>query len=175
MSRSDLGPTQPCIQWVPRVLSLGVKRPGREADHSPASSAEVHRATPQLPQCASTAWCSVKEKHRDNFTFTFYDDCFSYMNEVWLSSATREHVQKCASEPTWINTCLSLPQITISYARFEAFMAMKIQVEIWRLTAVKIQVEICGFHGGENSSRALSLSRRWRFKSRFEFFTMVKI
>jgi hypothetical protein len=30
-----LGPTQPPIQWVPGALSLGVKRPGREADHSP--------------------------------------------------------------------------------------------------------------------------------------------
>jgi hypothetical protein len=28
-----LGPTQPSIQWVPGALSLGVKRPGREADH----------------------------------------------------------------------------------------------------------------------------------------------
>jgi hypothetical protein len=40
-SRTALGPTQPPIQWVPRALSLGVKRPGREADHSPLSSAEV--------------------------------------------------------------------------------------------------------------------------------------
>jgi hypothetical protein len=29
------------IQWVPGALSLGVKRPGREADHSPPPSAEV--------------------------------------------------------------------------------------------------------------------------------------
>jgi hypothetical protein len=29
------------IQWVPGTLSLGVKRPGREADNSPPSSAEV--------------------------------------------------------------------------------------------------------------------------------------
>jgi hypothetical protein len=29
------------IQWVPGALSLGVKGPGREADHSPPSSAEV--------------------------------------------------------------------------------------------------------------------------------------
>jgi hypothetical protein len=36
-----LGPTQTPIQWVPGALSLGVKRPGREADHSPPSSAEV--------------------------------------------------------------------------------------------------------------------------------------
>jgi hypothetical protein len=40
-SRSTLGPTQPPIQWVPGALSLRVKRPGREADHSPPSSAEV--------------------------------------------------------------------------------------------------------------------------------------
>jgi len=29
------------IQWVPRAFSLGVKRPWREADHSPPSSAEI--------------------------------------------------------------------------------------------------------------------------------------
>jgi hypothetical protein len=40
MSRLALGPTQP-IHWVRGALSLGVKRPGREADHSPPSSAEV--------------------------------------------------------------------------------------------------------------------------------------
>jgi hypothetical protein len=28
-------------QWVPGALSLGIKRPGREADHSPPSSSEV--------------------------------------------------------------------------------------------------------------------------------------
>jgi hypothetical protein len=40
-SRTALGPTQPPIQWVPGALSLGVKRLGREADHSPPSSFEV--------------------------------------------------------------------------------------------------------------------------------------
>jgi hypothetical protein len=39
-SRTALGPTQP-IQWTPGALSLEVKRPGCEADHSPPSSAEV--------------------------------------------------------------------------------------------------------------------------------------
>jgi hypothetical protein len=40
-SRTALGPTQPPIQWVPGALSLGLRRPGREAVHSPPSSAEV--------------------------------------------------------------------------------------------------------------------------------------
>jgi hypothetical protein len=41
VSRTTLGPTQTPIQWVSGALSLGVKRPGREADQSPPSSAEV--------------------------------------------------------------------------------------------------------------------------------------
>jgi hypothetical protein len=32
------------IQWVPGALSLGVKRPGREADNPPPSNAEVKNA-----------------------------------------------------------------------------------------------------------------------------------
>jgi hypothetical protein len=42
VSRPALGPTLPPVQWVPGVLSPGVKaRPGRDADNSPPSSAEV--------------------------------------------------------------------------------------------------------------------------------------
>jgi hypothetical protein len=33
----------PPIQWVQGALSLGVKRPEREADHSPSSTAEVKK------------------------------------------------------------------------------------------------------------------------------------
>jgi hypothetical protein len=43
-SRPALGPTQPPIQWVPGAVSLGIKRPGCEADHTPPSSAEVKNA-----------------------------------------------------------------------------------------------------------------------------------
>jgi hypothetical protein len=38
-----LGSTQPPIQWVPGAFSLGLKRPGREADHSPSTSAQVKK------------------------------------------------------------------------------------------------------------------------------------
>jgi hypothetical protein len=40
-SRPVLKPTQPPTQWVSGALSLGVRRPRREADHSPPSNAEV--------------------------------------------------------------------------------------------------------------------------------------
>jgi hypothetical protein len=39
--RQALSPTQPPIQWVSVALSLGVKRPGREADCSLPSNAKV--------------------------------------------------------------------------------------------------------------------------------------
>jgi hypothetical protein len=42
-SRLALGPTQPPIQWVPGVLSPGVKRPGRGTGHSPPTSAKVNK------------------------------------------------------------------------------------------------------------------------------------
>jgi hypothetical protein len=62
-SRPTLGPTQPPIQWVPGALSLGVKVSGREADHSPSSSAEVKNAWSytSAPQYTFMAWCSVEK------------------------------------------------------------------------------------------------------------------
>jgi hypothetical protein len=57
--RLALGPIQPPIQWVLGALSLGVKRPGHETDHSPPSSAEVKNASnyTSTPQYAFMAWC----------------------------------------------------------------------------------------------------------------------
>jgi hypothetical protein len=54
-SKTALGPTQPPILWVRGALSLRVKRPGRKADRSPPSSAEVkesvalHFHSPKTP------------------------------------------------------------------------------------------------------------------------------
>jgi hypothetical protein len=71
-SRTALGPTQPPIQWVPGALSLGLKRPGREADHSPPSGAEVKNAWSytSTPQYVFMTWCFVKD--RDNVNFIYH-------------------------------------------------------------------------------------------------------
>jgi hypothetical protein len=42
MSRPALGPTQLPIHWVPGALTLGLKWPGCDVDHSPPSSAEAN-------------------------------------------------------------------------------------------------------------------------------------
>jgi hypothetical protein len=68
-----MGPTQPPIQWVPGTLSLGVKRPGCEAHHSPPSSAEVKEYVElylHSPNTPSLRDAQLKYKHRDNFTLT---------------------------------------------------------------------------------------------------------
>jgi hypothetical protein len=54
-----------------RALSLRVKRPGREDDHSPPSSAEVKEWVElylHSPDTPSRRGAKLK-KHRDNFTF----------------------------------------------------------------------------------------------------------
>jgi hypothetical protein len=63
-SRLALRPTQSPMQWVPGTLSLGLKRPGREANNSILSSAEVKNAWgyTSIPQYALMAWCSVKKQ-----------------------------------------------------------------------------------------------------------------
>jgi hypothetical protein len=59
--RNGFGPIQPPIQWVPGVLSLGVKRPGREADHPSSSSGEVKNVWrfTSTPQYVFMAWWLV--------------------------------------------------------------------------------------------------------------------
>jgi hypothetical protein len=70
-SRTTLGPTQPPIQWVPGALSLAVKRPVREADHSPPSSAEVKEFVELYLHSPIRLHGGAQLKHRDNFTFSF--------------------------------------------------------------------------------------------------------
>jgi hypothetical protein len=66
-SRLTLWPTQPPIQWVPRL-----KLPELKAYHKSPSSTKVKNAWSytSTPQYVFMAWCLVK--HRDNFTFHLY-------------------------------------------------------------------------------------------------------
>jgi len=78
-SRQALGSTQPPIQWVPGSLSVGVKRPGRESDQSPPSSARsrMRGAIPPLTQYASKMWCSVKKSTEATLHLHKQYRCFS--------------------------------------------------------------------------------------------------
>jgi hypothetical protein len=89
-----LGPTHSPIQWVPGALSLGVKRPGREADHSPPSSGEVKRmsgAIPPFPQYAFMAWCLVKAQGQ------LYLLPFHTCNIQSLKLSVQSEVSRCST------------------------------------------------------------------------------
>jgi hypothetical protein len=94
-SRTTLGPTQPPIQWVPGALSLGVRRPGRKADHSPPSSAEeLYFDSP------NTSWWRGAYLSTGNFTFTLY--IYIY---IWYTSFSSTCGLIC--ENTWLSTSWS--------------------------------------------------------------------
>jgi hypothetical protein len=95
-SRTALRPTQPPIQWVPGILSLGVKRPGREADHSPPSSAEVNEWVElYLHSPYTPLWRGAQLSTGTTlpFTFTFWyllsiSSIYSNQHFVFHSSST---------------------------------------------------------------------------------------
>jgi hypothetical protein len=86
------GPTQPPTHWVPGALSLGVKPPGREADHSyPMPRSRMRGAIPPLPQNAFMVWCSVKKS-----TFYLFELNLHITQMLWgnteISTFKGEHV-----------------------------------------------------------------------------------
>jgi hypothetical protein len=114
MRAHKLRETRPARLWGPPTLLSngywgffppGVKRPERDADHSPPSSPEVknYGSIPPLPQYVFMAWCSVK--HRDNFAFIAYGrqvHCYSVSqttaHTTWLQShCTLNHWTVCIS------------------------------------------------------------------------------
>jgi hypothetical protein len=106
-SRPALGLTQLPIEWVPGVLSLGVKRPGREADHSPPSSAEAKEWVElYLHSTDTSSWRGVELKHRDNFTFNLLLLEISYVDRVPDDGGTQSLrnvgflLRSCATDPS---------------------------------------------------------------------------
>jgi hypothetical protein len=105
-SRPALGPTQTPIQRVCGSFSLGIIRPGCEADHSPPSSAEVKNAWSytSTPPMRLMTWCSVKKRY---FTLMEYILERKY-SHLFLS------VQRCFRQVIFIeNTCHLMDVITI--------------------------------------------------------------
>jgi hypothetical protein len=74
-----------------RGLSLGVKRQGREADHSSPSGVEVtlRVAIRPLPQYAFMAWC-LDKKHMDNLTFLPF-----MMMVIFTGPVDENHLLRC--------------------------------------------------------------------------------
>jgi hypothetical protein len=96
-SRQALGPTQPPIQWVPGVISLAIKLPGREADQSPPSSAEVKNAWSytSTPQHAFMAWCSVKSAGTAlplPLLFRFSNQNFVFISRLYCACYIPAHI-----------------------------------------------------------------------------------
>jgi hypothetical protein len=72
-SRTALGSTQLPIQWVPGALSLGVNRPGSEADYSPPPSAEAKEKVELYFHSPSTSlWRGAQLKESTGITLPFY-------------------------------------------------------------------------------------------------------
>jgi hypothetical protein len=88
MSRPALGPIHPAIQGVPGAPSPVLKWAGRQADHSPASSAEVNAwSYNSTPPYILMAWCFVKLTGK--FTYLFYKTIIM----VDFDTATRHTIQ----------------------------------------------------------------------------------
>jgi hypothetical protein len=86
------------------VFSLGVKRPRREADHSPPSSAEVKNAWiyTSTPQYVFMVWCSVND--RDNLTFYLtYNDFWSHFI---IQHSSPSSAWSCGQKSPWKNKIL---------------------------------------------------------------------
>jgi hypothetical protein len=102
MSRTALGPTQLPIQWVPGALSLRVKLPGREADHSPPSSAEVKEWVEVYLHSPSTpSWCCAQSTGT-TLPFTFHPTTPWRLIGEWRYSSTHSwtrHSMEVSCQP----------------------------------------------------------------------------
>jgi hypothetical protein len=84
-----LRPTHPPSQWVHGALSRRVKRPGREANHLPPSSAEVKEWVELYLHSPNTAtWRGAQLKHRNNFTLPSYFNIMNLFDNVLFHITT---------------------------------------------------------------------------------------
>jgi hypothetical protein len=107
-SRTVLGSTQPPIQWVFGAVSLGVKWLGREADHSPPSSAEIKECVElYLHSLSTSSWRGAllstgttlpfTDTINDNFNFNGAVICD---NDVLIIETKNKIINEEESSPT---------------------------------------------------------------------------
>jgi hypothetical protein len=80
---SGLGPTQPPIQYVLGALSLRVKQPGLEANHSPLCKSEVKECLEiYLHSPNSPSWRGAQLKYRDKFILPSAINGFQFQQDI---------------------------------------------------------------------------------------------
>jgi hypothetical protein len=145
-SRTALRPTQPPIQRVPGALSLRVKRPGREADHSPPSSAEVKHAWSytSVPQYVFMACCLLSI--RTTLPFTFYiPNCWGRWvvlcySAIYVGGLKKSHKDKYEGVSKSFRTESITKWTTIINIRWEATQRVMV-AKLTRLTH-KIAIQL---------------------------------
>jgi hypothetical protein len=109
-SRPALSPTQPPIPGVLGPLSLGVKRPWREADHSPPSSAEVKNAWSytSIVNVGTTLHCihAHTHMHRERERYIFVP---TGSEQRW-KQISRDNYENCTLLKQFISEELALLQ-----------------------------------------------------------------
>jgi hypothetical protein len=165
VSRTALGLTQLPIQWVPRTLSLGVKQPGREVDHSPPSSAKAKKwVVLHLHSPNTLSWYSAQlKKHRDEFTFTFiFTGCATHITtgsnvgcQRWATWT--DHYRGC--DTLWRRSCFSVWQGNVLWRFLQYYFFLDIishcYISSWCLPSQTIIFNfICNrlFHGFRTDS-----------------------
>jgi hypothetical protein len=65
-SRSVLEPIYPPVEWALGTISLGLRRPGREVNHSPPCSTEVKKIWIYIstPPYVFMTWCLISYAQR---------------------------------------------------------------------------------------------------------------
>jgi hypothetical protein len=88
---------------VPEGLSPGVKRPGREADHStPRAKVKNAWRYNSTLQYVFMVWCLVK--HRDNFTFTLPSGYTTFILNILDVVKVKVKVSLCLTKHHAIKT-----------------------------------------------------------------------
>jgi hypothetical protein len=103
MSTPALEPTQPPIQWVPGAISLGVKRPGREANRSSSVAikecVELYLHSPNTCSLRGAYLCTETtlaftlriHMHTHKFPIINYFVCRGILNYILVSTMFITH------------------------------------------------------------------------------------